>query len=220
MTPERWQQVKRLFYDACERAPEERGVFLDAACDGDVELRREIESLLAVQERAGDFMQQPVMNVAPAGGLGDAETEIEAGRLISHYRVERRIGAGGMGEVYLAHDTRLGRRVALKLLRAEFTRDGERVRRFEQEARAASALNHPNILTIYEIGRADETHFIATEFVAGETLRALITRGELTLAWRSISRSKRQAPWPPPITPASCIATSSRKTSWCGPTVT
>ena len=179
MTSERWQQVKRLFHDACERAPEERAVFLDAACDGDVELRREIESLLAVHERAGDFMQQPAMNVALAGGSGDAE--IEAGRLISHYRVERRIGAGGMGEVYLAHDTRLGRRVALKLLRAEFTRDGERVRRFEQEARAASALNHPNILTIYEIGRADETHFIATEFVAGETLRALITRGELTL---------------------------------------
>src|SRR5262245_51216062 len=134
MTSERWQQVKRLFHDACERAPEERGVFLDAACDDDVELRREIESLLAVHERAGDFLQQPAMNVALAGGSGDAEGEIEAGRLISHYRVERRIGAGGMGEVYLAHDTRLGRRVALKLLRAEFTRDGERVRRFEQEA--------------------------------------------------------------------------------------
>ena len=75
MTPERWQQVKRLFHDACERAPEEQAVFLDAACDGDVELRREIESLLAVHERAGDFMKQPAMNVAPA----DAEAEIEAG---------------------------------------------------------------------------------------------------------------------------------------------
>src|SRR5262245_2882566 len=181
MTPERWQQVKRLFHDACERAPEERAIFLDAACDGDVELRLEIESLLAVHERAGDFMRQPALNVALAGGSGDAEAEIEAGSMINHYRVERRIGSGGMGEVYLAHDTRLGRRVALKLLRAEFTRDDERVRRFEQEARAASALNHPNILTIYEIGRMSETHFIATEFVAGETLRALITRGELTL---------------------------------------
>ena len=112
MTSERWQQVKRLFHDACERAPEERIAFLDAACDGDAELRMEIESLLAVHERAGDFMQQPAMNVAPPGGSGDAETEIEAGRMIDHYRVQRRIGAGGMGEVYLALDTRLGRRVA------------------------------------------------------------------------------------------------------------
>jgi len=181
MTPERWQQVKRIFHDAGERAPEERADFLDAACHGDAELRLEIESLLAVHDRAGDFMQQPAMNVTLPGGSGAAEAEIEAGRLIDHYRVERRIGTGGMGEVYLAHDTRLGRRVALKLLRADFTRDGERVRRFEQEARAASALNHPNILTIYEIGRVAETHFIATEFVAGETLRAMIARGELTL---------------------------------------
>jgi tetratricopeptide (TPR) repeat protein len=156
-TAERWRQVKRLFHDACERAPEERVAFLDVACDGDVELRREIESLLAVYERAGDFMEQPALNLPPA----DAETEIEAGRRINHYRVERRIGSGGMGEVYLAHDTRLGRRVALKLLRADLTRDDERVRRFEQEARAASALNHPNILTFYEIGRVAETHSIA-----------------------------------------------------------
>ena len=167
MTAERWQQVKRIFHDACERAPEERVAFLDAACDGDAELRREIESLLAVNERAGDFLQQPALDLPLAG----AEAEIEAGRLIDHYRVERRIGAGGMGEVYLADDTRLGRRVALKLLPADFTRDAERVRRFEQEARAASALNHPNILTIYEIGRVAETHFIATEFIDGETLR-------------------------------------------------
>src|SRR5262245_52651197 len=112
MTPERWQQVKRIFHDAAERAPEERAVFLDAACDGDAELRWEIESLLAAHERAGDFMRQPAMNVALAGGSDEAEAEIEAGRMINHYRVERRIGSGGMGDVYLAHDTRLGRRVA------------------------------------------------------------------------------------------------------------
>src|SRR5215510_3934544 len=106
MTPERWQQVKRIFHDAGERAPEERAVFLDAACHGDAELRLEIESLLAVHDRAGDFMQQPAMNVTLPGGSGAAEAEIEAGRLIDHYRVERRIGTGGMGEVYLAHDTR------------------------------------------------------------------------------------------------------------------
>src|SRR5215216_1033026 len=91
--------------------------------------------------------------------------------VISHYRVLSRLGAGGMGEVYLAEDTRLGRRVALKLLPAQFIKDEERLLRFEQEARAASALNHPNIITIHEIGESDGTHFIATEFIEGETLQ-------------------------------------------------
>src|SRR5437016_3128133 len=94
---------------------------------------------------------------------------------ISHYRILQQLGAGGMGEVYLAEDTRLGRKVALKLLPAEFTKDADRVRRFEQEARAASALNHPNIITIYDIAQADGIHFIATEFVEGETLRQRMT---------------------------------------------
>src|ERR1700675_4134948 len=93
---------------------------------------------------------------------------------LSHYRIVSKLGAGGMGEVYLAEDTRLDRKVALKLLPARFTRDEDRVRRFEQEARAASALNHPNIITIYDIGRDDELHFIATEFIDGQTLRQRI----------------------------------------------
>ncbi|MBX3278933.1 MAG: protein kinase [Acidobacteria bacterium] len=100
----------------------------------------------------------------------------EPGTMLSHYRILSRLGAGGMGEIYLAEDTRLGRRVALKLLPPQFTKDEERVRRFEQEARAASALNHPNILTIYEIGRADDLHFIATEYIEGETLRERLRR--------------------------------------------
>ena len=103
------------------------------------------------------------------------------GQTISHYRVMQRLGVGGMGEVYLAEDTRLGRKLALKILPAQFTQDPERVRRFEQEARAASALNHPNILTIYEIGKLDEAHFIATEYVEGQTLRQLL-QGPLPLA--------------------------------------
>src|SRR5215510_11463433 len=90
---------------------------------------------------------------------------------IAHYRLLVPLGAGGMGEVYLAEDTKLGRKVAIKLLPAEFTKDAGRVRRFEQEARAASALNHPNRLTIFEIGEANETHYIATEFIDGHTLR-------------------------------------------------
>jgi serine/threonine protein kinase len=98
---------------------------------------------------------------------------------VSHYRIISKLGAGGMGEVYLAEDLKLGRRVALKLLPAKFTQDKERVRRFEQEARAASKLSHPNILTIYEIGEADGVHFMATEFVEGETLRRRLSGRKL-----------------------------------------
>ena len=101
--------------------------------------------------------------------------------LNNRYRVEARLGAGGMGEVYLAEDTQLGRKVALKILPAEVTRDEERVRRFEREARAASALNHPNILTIYEIGQGEAGHFIANEFVEGSTLRDLLSAGKIEL---------------------------------------
>jgi eukaryotic-like serine/threonine-protein kinase len=100
---------------------------------------------------------------------------------LGHYEIRSQIGAGGMGEVYLAHDSRLGRRVALKLLPAELTRDESRLRRFQQEARAASALNHPNILTIFEIGEVDGIHFIATELIEGETLRDRMKRGEIKL---------------------------------------
>src|SRR2546421_10510379 len=101
---------------------------------------------------------------------------------IAHYRILSRLGAGGMGEVYLAEDTRLKRKVALKLLPAQLTSDADRVRRFEQEAQAASALNHPNIITIYEIGQADGLHFIATEFIEGETLRQRLSAERLKLS--------------------------------------
>src|SRR5438552_13126277 len=106
---------------------------------------------------------------------------LESGAQLGPYQILSSLGAGGMGEVYLAEDNRLGRKVALKLLPAEFTKDADRVRRFEQEARAASALNHPNIITIYDIGQADGIHFIATEFVEGETLRQRMTGERLAL---------------------------------------
>src|ERR1051326_4744570 len=101
------------------------------------------------------------------------EESLPAKTIIAHYRIISKIGAGGMGEVYLAEDTKLGRKVALKLLPAEFTQDADRVRRFMQEAKAASALNHPNIITIYETGEVDGSYFIATEFIEGETLRQI-----------------------------------------------
>src|SRR5207237_10500889 len=128
------------------------------------------------------------------------------------------IGRGGMGEVYLAADRRLGRRVALKLLPALFTQNAERLRRFEQEARAASALNHPNILTIYEIGDATGVHFIATEFIEGETLRQYLRNARPTRTKPYASRFKSQTRSPPRTRPASSIALSSRRTSCCGPT--
>src|SRR5438128_1264799 len=107
--------------------------------------------------------------------------ELSANTTLSHYRIVRKLGAGGMGEVWLAEDTRLKRKVALKLLPAELTADAERVRRFEQEAQAASALNHPSIITIYEIGEVDGIHFIASEFIDGATLRHQLASGRLSL---------------------------------------
>src|SRR5215207_7515352 len=171
MNPERWQRIKELFHGALERAPGERHAFLDAECAGDRGLRAEVESLIRSHEKGGDFLDAPAARMA-AGLAAGAECELEEGRLVGSYRVAGTLGEGGMGKVYLAQDTRLGRKVALKLLPASFTSDEERVRRFEQEARAASALNHPNILTIHEIGDTEGgARFIATEFVEGATLR-------------------------------------------------
>jgi serine/threonine protein kinase/TolB-like protein/Tfp pilus assembly protein PilF len=182
MTPERWKQVDQLMQEALEREPAERAAFLAEACGCDDELRREIESLLGFHERAGDFIEAPPTDMAADWLI---ENESRAGQTIGHYQLMRRIGRGGMGEVYLARDTRLGRPAALKLLQTSLTQDAARVRRFRQEARAASALNHPNIITIYEVGQADSTaggeHYIAAEFVDGQTLRKLCQGGGLTL---------------------------------------
>src|SRR5947209_1571257 len=106
---------------------------------------------------------------------------LSSGTRLGPYEVLAPLGAGGMGEVYLAHDARLKRKIALKLLPAQFTQDADRVRRFEQEARAASALNHPNIITIYEIGEIDGIHFMATEFIDGQTLRQQVAGARLKL---------------------------------------
>ncbi|HEX8354713.1 MAG TPA: protein kinase [Pyrinomonadaceae bacterium] len=172
MRAERFKQVDGLFAAALEAAPGERAALLDAACADDAELRREVESLLAAHERAGDFIESHALESAARAQA--RQLAGEAGRRVGHYQILAPLGAGGMGEVYLALDSRLGRRVALKLLPSEFTQDAGRVRRFELEALAASALNHPNIVTIYDIGRADGSHFIAAEYVEGRTLRDLI----------------------------------------------
>ena len=181
MTPERWQQVKEIFNSAINYGAEERSLFISQACSGDEELRSEVESLIASHEQSGSFIDQPAFEAA-ASWLANEKAELKPGQVIATYEVMSFISRGGMGEVYLAEDKRLGRKVALKLLPASFTTDEDRLRRFEQEARAASALNHPNIITIYEIREAAGSHVIATEFVEGETLRHRLSRSALTLS--------------------------------------
>src|SRR5262245_33479082 len=181
MTPERYKQIGQLYHAVLELEPGARAAFLDNSCGDDGELRREVESLLRAHDKAGNYFAAPAMEAA-AGLLAEQIHPSLVGHSVSHYQVLSLIGAGGMGEVYLAEDTRLGRKVALKMLPRAFTGDQERVRRFEQEARAASALNHPNILTIYEVGVAGESHFIATEFIDGQTLRERMRGGRLAVA--------------------------------------
>ena len=179
MTPERWQRVDEIFQAAIELKVEERPAFVERTCADDEELRREVESLITADEQGLSFVDEPAFQVA-AGLLATGEPELEEGQSIGHYEIVGPIGKGGMGEIYLAKDKLLNRRVALKLLPADYTGNKDRLRRFQQEAQAASALNHPNILTIYELGHVDEQQFIATEFVEGETLRQRLKRTPLT----------------------------------------
>ena len=179
MDPERWQRIKEVLHSALERPPQERASFLTDACAGDSALRLEVDTLIASHERAAGFIESPAFELM-AESLD--ETQSMVGSELGPYRVTGRLGAGGMGEVYLAEDTRLGRKVALKVLLAHFTRDQERVRRFQQEARAASALNHPNIVTIYEIGEVASRQFIVTEVIEGQTLRRHLADAEIGLA--------------------------------------
>jgi eukaryotic-like serine/threonine-protein kinase len=180
MTSERWQQVETLFQAALARAPEMRAAFLAAACPADPGLQHEVEKLLASFESAGSFLETPAArNLGFVDQAGATTPSLQGGERLAHYEIVALLGTGGMGEVYLARDTKLDRQIALKLLPAQFAADPERVRRFEREARAASALNHPNIITIHEIGQADGQHFIATEYIAGETLRQRLSSGKL-----------------------------------------
>jgi TolB-like protein/cytochrome c-type biogenesis protein CcmH/NrfG len=178
MKPERWEKVIDLFQSALERAPEERAAFLDEACHDDEGMRREVESLLISHERAENFIEVPAFEVAPELATNDSAGAL-VGKLIGHYRIESLIGVGGMGEVYLARDERLGRKAALKLLPDSLTTDETQLGRFKNEARTASALNHPNILTVYEIGVEGNRQFIATEFIEGITLRASLAGGRI-----------------------------------------
>ncbi|HKR59860.1 MAG TPA: protein kinase [Pyrinomonadaceae bacterium] len=173
MTPERWKQIEVALQDALDRPPDERHHFLEEFCLGDDELKTETVSLIAAHERAGDFIEQPAA-ATDAHIILDFHAAKNIGREIGAYQIQECLGAGGMGEVYLAEDKRLKRPVALKLLPAYLASDDDRLARFQREALTASALNHPNILTIYEVGEADDIRFIATEFIDGETLQELL----------------------------------------------
>ena len=181
MTPERWQQVKELFNSALEREQSQRSAFLAEACGDDEYLRSEVESLLSSHDRDGRFIDGPAFEYA-SDLLNDKQSTMAAGKTLGSYRILSTLGRGGMGQVYLAEDTRLGRKVALKFLPSSFAQDKDRLRRFEREARAASALNHPNILTIYDVGISEGRNFIATEYVEGETLRQRLVHSRLGVA--------------------------------------
>ncbi|HJQ27378.1 MAG TPA: protein kinase [Blastocatellia bacterium] len=172
---DRLKQVAELFHAALERAPDERAAFLAEACASDPDLLKQVQSFLAAQEQVSGFLDEPGLIAAR-----ESTAQFEVGRPVGHYRVVTLIGRGGMGEVYLAQDTRLHRRVALKLLRASLTEDRQRLKRFEQEACAASALSHPNILTVHDFGQDGDLHFIVSEYIEGETLRQALKRGQLS----------------------------------------
>jgi len=178
MTPARLQTVEEIFHAALDQEPDQVGAFLDTACAGDELLRRKVEALLSSHQRAGGFIETPAAGIATRI-IENGQADLLVGRTIGHYKISKRIGIGGMGEVYLATDMTAGRKAALKLLPERFTDDAERLKRFEQEARALVGLNHPNILTIYEIGEDHSTHYIASELIEGETLRQRLVRGRI-----------------------------------------
>ncbi len=183
MSPERWQRIEGLYHSARERAADRRAAFLDAAWGQDDELRREVESLLRHGDSQEALVDRPAWEAA--GELLDTHTTDQtselAGRRISHYEILQKLGEGGMGSVYKARDTRLARLVAIKTLPREKVEDPDRKRRFVQEAKAASALNHPNIVSVYDIDRAGGVEFIAMEYVPGKTLGEMIGRKGLPL---------------------------------------
>ena len=188
MQSEKWQQVSQIFERALALEAEDRAAYLENQCGQDQSLRREVELLIEAHQKAvaDDFMSRnAIEKVAPLVIAGEKEREtkpqLAEGQEVGHYQVIERIGAGGMGEVYLAKDKELHRTVALKILPTEVASDQRRMQRFKQEARIVSALNQPNILTIFEFAETDSLQFIASEYVDGKTLREYMRDKKLTL---------------------------------------
>jgi serine/threonine protein kinase/tetratricopeptide (TPR) repeat protein len=180
MSSENWSKVKALFDAAVELEPAQRNRFLDRSCGSNAELRREVESLLHSFERSDSFLEQPAANQV-ASIILEPKDVLGEGDSFAHYKIVRRIGVGGMGEVYLAEDAKLDRYVAIKILNEQFSKHDSHLERFVREAKAASSLNHPNILVIHEIGMNDDANYIVSEFVDGKTLRELMGGPRLSL---------------------------------------
>ncbi|HKZ80547.1 MAG TPA: serine/threonine-protein kinase, partial [Pyrinomonadaceae bacterium] len=180
MAYENWQKVREVFDAALRQEPEDRQNYLNEACGDDKDLLTEVESLFSSFDKSDDFMETPA--VAQVADIIESDTKrLERGTRFGHYEIIRQIGIGGMGEVYLAKDQKLDRRVAIKILNEKFGRDESNLKRFVHEAKAASALNHPNILVIHEIGESEDAHYIVSEFIEGRTLREVLTQSQMSL---------------------------------------
>src|SRR5260370_22858087 len=181
MTPAQLQTIKEIFHGALDCEPDKVSAFLETACQGDEVLRCEVDGFLSAHRHAENFIEAPVVGLA-ANIIEKGQAGLLVGQTIGHYKISKPIGTGGMGEVYLATDVTAGRKAALKLLPLRFTGDAERLKRFQQEAHGVVALNHPNILTVYEIGEDHSIHYIASELIEGETLRQRLTHEPMQLS--------------------------------------